>query len=76
MALQEPVWINVALSGDKPDTHRLRQALAEYAKSVGLTVRGEIPLSSFGTLLEQIIDEHEKKKLERSAIRRFFKKLG
>jgi 4'-phosphopantetheinyl transferase EntD len=73
---QEPVWLEVKVLGSISDIQRLRQALAEFAKAVGLTIEDNLPVSSFGAMLAQISDAHEKKKLGKSAIRRFFKKLS
>ncbi len=75
LKLQEPVWIRLEPSKKQHDPDQLRRALYEFAKSVGVQLPAQLPISEFKTALGQITAAQEKVRLARSPVRRFFARL-
>jgi hypothetical protein len=74
LSVREPVWLNLTVRTDGRGVNELRAAVIRYASTVGVTIDDSLPLESIGATIERIRNEQERQTLERSPIRRFFKR--
>ena len=75
LALQKPVWIKLEASQNSPAPGQLREALLQYAASVGIQLPDELPVDGFSEVLSRINAEYEKQRLAKSAFRRFLSRF-
>ena len=75
LGLQECVWIRFAPSAQGRDSEQLRQALFQFAKSVGVELPEDLPISAFAKAFNQVSDQNERNMLAKSSIRRLFTRL-
>jgi hypothetical protein len=75
LSVREPMWLNLTVRTDGRGVNELRAAVIRYARSVSVAIDNPLPLERIGATIEQIRNEQERKALEGSPIRRFFKRL-
>ena len=75
LSVQEPAWLNLTVRTDGSGINELRMAVIRYARTMSVTIDDSLPLEAIGAPIEQIRNEQDRKALERSPIRRFFKRF-
>jgi hypothetical protein len=71
LGLQEPVWLTLEISSERPEPDQLHSALRAFANSIGVQFPNQLAIGATRSALAPVRAELEKRALAGSRVRRF-----